>query len=196
MHSKYELKDLMNVGIFVVLYFSAFFVGMCFGYIPVLMGVLTLITGIICGIPFMLFLTKVKKPGMILLFAVICGLLSLGMGSGVWPLLTAVIAGVLAELLMWAFHYEATIKLVLVHAVFSLWNSGYGLRLYLASFDSYRAQLVENYGEEYVAEMLQNVTGVGFWGGLVLTIVGGILGGLLGYAVLKKHFRKISTTAQ
>ena len=192
---KYELKDFMNVGIFVVLYFVAFFVGMCFGYIPVFMSVLTLICGVICGIPFMLFLTKVKKPGMILLFGVICGLLSLGMGSGVWPLLTAVVASLLAELLMWALHYEPSVKMVLVHAVFSLWNIGYGLRLYLASFDSYRQSLVENYGEEYVTEMLQNVSGVGFWGSVVLTLIGGVLGGLLGYVVLKKHFRKIGSDA-
>ena len=195
MKQKYELKDFLNVALFVVLYYAAFFVAMCAGYIPVLMAVLPLITGIVCGIPFMLFLTKVKKPGMILLMGLICGLLTLTMGSGIWPLITAVAASLLAELILWAIHYTATMKMVFVYAVFTLWDIGFGLRLYLASFDSYRAQLVEQYGEAYVSEMLANVSGVGFWGSVVLTLVGGILGGLLGYAVFKKHFQKIGKQA-
>ena len=195
MKAKYELKDLMNVAIFVVLYYVAFFIGMCFGYIPVLMGVLSLFTGLLSGIPFMLFLTKVKKPGMILLFAAVCGLISLAMGSGVWPLITALIAGLLCELMVRAMKYQPSAKMVLVHAAFSLWSIGFGMRLYLASFDSYRQSLVENYGEEYVAEMLQSVSGMGFWGTMAITLIGGVLGGLLGYAVFKKHFRKISSKA-
>ena len=192
MKQKYELKDFMNVALFTVLYYVAFFVGMCVGYVPVLMPTLPLVTGIVCGIPFMLFLTKVKKPGMVLLMGIICGLLSLTMGSGVWPLVTAVIASLLAELILWALHYAHSMKSTLVYAAFSLWSTGYGLRLYLASFESYRETLVEQYGEEYVAEMLANVSGVGFWSGVGLTAVGGLLGGLLGYAVFRKHFGKIS----
>lgn len=191
MKQKYELKDFMNVALFVVLYYVAFFVAMCVGYIPVLMSVLPLFTGITCGIPFMLFLTKVKKPGMILLMGLICGLLTLTMGSGIWPLITALLSSLLAELILWALHYTSTIKMIFVYAVFTLWDIGFGLRLYLASFDSYREQLVEQYGEVYVTEMLANVSGVGFWGSIVLTLVGGGLGGLLGYSVFKKHFQKI-----
>ncbi len=195
MKQKYELKDFLNVALFVVLYYAAFFVAMCAGYIPVLMTVLPLITGIVCGIPFMLFLTKVKKPGMILLMGLICGLLSLTTGSGIWPLITAVAASLLAELILWLLHYTSTIQSIFVYVVFTLWDIGFGLRLYLASFDSYRERLVEQHGEAYVSEMLSNVSGIGFWGSIVLTLVGGILGGLLGYAVFKKHFQKIGKKA-
>ena len=191
MKQKYELKDFLNVALFVVLYYVAFFVAMCAGYVPVFMAVLPLITGIVCGIPFMLFLTKVKKPGMVLLMGLICGLLSLTMGSGIWPLVTAIIASLLAELILWILHYQSTIKTIGVYVAFTLWSLGYSLRLYLASFDSYRAELVEQYGEAYVSEMLANVSGVGFWGGVIQTLIGGILGGLLGYVVFKKHFQKI-----
>ncbi len=195
MKKSYELKDFLNVALFVVLYYAAFFAAMCAGYIPVLMTVLPLITGIVCGIPFMLFLTKVKKPGMILLMGLICGLLSLTMGSGIWPLITAVAASLLAELILWALHGTATIHTIWVYVVFTLWDIGFGLRLYLASFDSYRERLVEQHGETYVSEMLSHVSGIGFWGGVVLTLVGGLLGGLLGYVVFKKHFQKIGKKA-
>lgn len=195
MKHKFELKDFLNVALFVVLYYASFFAAMCAGYIPVLMTVLPLITGIVCGIPFMLFLTKAKKPGMVLLMGFICGLLSLTMGSGIWPLITALAASLLAEIILWALHYTSTIKTIFVYVVFTLWDIGFGLRLYLASFGSYREMLVEQYGEAYVSEMLANVSGVGFWGGIVLTLVGGLLGGLLGYAVFKKHFQKIGKDA-
>ena len=192
MTAKYELKDFMNVALFVVLYYVAFFVGMCFGYIPVFMTILTLITGIFCGIPFMLFLTKARKPGLITLFGVLCGLISLVQGSGAWPLLTAVVAALIADIIAYAFKYRTSLKSIVIYAVFSLWCIGFSARLYLASFDSYRAELVESYGEEYVSQMLQNVSGVGFWGSIALSLIGGILGGLLGYAVFRKHFRKIA----
>ena len=195
MKNKLVLKDLMNVGLFVVLYYVAFFIGMCFGYIPVLMSVLSLITGILCGIPFMLFLTRVKKPGMILLFALVCGLISMATGSGLLPLLTALIAGVLTEILLKAFHYTPGPRYVLAYTTFCLWSTGYGLRLYLASFESYRASLVESYGEAYVEEMLQSVTAGGLAGNIILCLAGGVLGGLIGYAVFRKHFRKIARNA-
>ena len=35
MSNKYQLKDIMNVGIFVVLYYVTFFAAMCLGYILV-----------------------------------------------------------------------------------------------------------------------------------------------------------------
>lgn len=192
MSSTYSLKDLMNIGIFVVLYYVAFFIGMCFGYIPILMSVISLITGIICGIPFMLFLTKVKKFGMILLFGIICGLISLAMGSGFLPLMTAVVASLFTELILYLTKYVPCIWYVLAYAVFCLWNIGYGLRLYLTFTPSYRASLIESYGEAYVNKMLQSISIGGFFGSILLCLFGGILGGLLGYAVFKKHFRKIS----
>ncbi len=195
MKHKYELKDFLNVALFVVLYYVSFFVAMCAGYIPVLMTVLPLITGIVCGIPFMLFLTKIKKPGMILMMGLLCGLLSLTMGSGILPLVTAIIASFLAEVILSALHYTSTIKIILVYVIFTLWDIGFALRLYLASFDSYRKRLIEQYGEAYVSEMLTNVSSVGFWGSIILTLVGGVLGGILGYAVFKKHFQKIGKKA-
>lgn len=191
MKTKYELKDFMNVALFAVLYYFTFFIGMCAGYIPILMPLLPLITGIVCGIPFILFMTKCKKFGMILLLGIVCGLLSLIIGSGFFPLLTAIVAGLLAEFILWIFRYTLTIKTILVYTVFTLWSIGFSLQLYLASFDSYRNSLVEQYGEDYVSQMLANVSSIGFWSSIILTLLGGFLGGLLGYAVLKKHFGKI-----
>lgn len=85
--NKLQPKDLINVGIFTAIYFIIFFAGMMLGYIPIFIPLLGLVCSILCGIPFMLYLTKVKKFGMVSLTGIILGLLNLIMGSGVLVLI-------------------------------------------------------------------------------------------------------------
>ena len=59
--NKLQAKDLINVGVFTAIYFVIFFAGMMLGYIPIFIPLLGLVCPILCGIPFMLYLTKVKK---------------------------------------------------------------------------------------------------------------------------------------
>lgn len=80
--NKLQAKDLINVGVFTAIYFVIFFAGMMLGYIPIFIPLLGLVCPILCGIPFMLYLTKVKKFGMVSLTGIILGLLNLVMGSG------------------------------------------------------------------------------------------------------------------
>lgn len=84
--------DLMNIGIFGAIYFVILFVVAMLGIIPIFLPLLSVFVPIIGGIPFMLFLTKVKKPGMIFIMAIIMGLLMLLTGMGIWPLITSTIA--------------------------------------------------------------------------------------------------------
>ena len=64
-NNKLQAKDLINVGIFTAIYFVIFFAGMMLGYIPIFIPLLGLVCPILCGIPFMLYLTKVKKLSLI-----------------------------------------------------------------------------------------------------------------------------------
>lgn len=196
MKKRLELKDIMNVGIFVVIYYVAFFASMCVGYFPPAMPFLSIVSGILCGIPFMLFLTKIKKPGCILLFGTVCGLISLAMGSGAMPLVFAVVAGLICELLMFCIKYRPGIINIMVYMVFTLWNMGYGIRLYVSTASSYVDSLNEGYGEDYVSSMLDYVMGVTFWSSVGLCLLGGLLGGLLGFAIFRKHFKKIEMSTE
>ena len=80
-NKRLQAKDLINVGIFTAIYFVIFFAGMMLGYIPIFIPLLGLVCPILCGIPFILYLTKVKKFGMVTLTGVILGLLNLIMGA-------------------------------------------------------------------------------------------------------------------
>lgn len=97
--NKLQAKDLINVGVFTAIYFIVFFAGMMLGYIPIFIPLLGLVCPILCGIPFMLYLTKVKKFGMVSLTGIILGLLNLIMGSGVLVLIFGIIFGVLGDVI-------------------------------------------------------------------------------------------------
>ena len=99
-NNKIQAKDLINVGIFTAIYFVIFFAGMMLGYIPIFIPLLGLVCPILCGIPFMLYLTKVKKFGMVSLTGIILGLLNLVMGSGVLVLIFGIIFGVLGDVIL------------------------------------------------------------------------------------------------
>ena len=86
LNNKLQAKDLINVGIFTAIYFVVYFVVMMIAYIPILTLTLGFLCPIFCGIPTMLYFTKVKKFGMITLMGTILGLIMMVMGSGFFVL--------------------------------------------------------------------------------------------------------------
>ena len=105
--NKLQAKDLINVGIFTAIYFVIFFAGMMLGYIPIFIPLLGLVCPILCGIPFMLYLTKVKRFGMVSLTGVILGLINLIAGSGIMVLVAGVICGFAGDLILKAGKYQS-----------------------------------------------------------------------------------------
>ena len=71
MSNKLQAKDLISLGLFTVLYFV---IGCCvaipIGFVPIFLPVLGALWALITGIPFMLFLTRVKKFGMVTIMGI------------------------------------------------------------------------------------------------------------------------------
>ena len=111
--NKLKGRDLINIGIFGAIYFAIIFAIAMLGMIPIFLPLLSVFVPILGGIPFMLFLTKVKKPGMIFIMAMIMGILMLLTGMGPWPLLICVVAGGFAELSLKNKKYKSTRKAIL-----------------------------------------------------------------------------------
>ena len=184
-----QAKDLINVGIFTAIYFVIFFAGMMLGYIPIFIPLLGLVCPILCGIPFMLYLTKVKKFGMVSLTGIILGLINLVMGSGMLVLIFGIIFGILGDLILKAGKYQSWKSTLLGNGIFSLWIMGYVSRMFLTR-DAFFSSLVSSYGQEYVDTLMSYTPGWIYPVLFVVTFIGGVLGALLGKAVLKKHFEK------
>ena len=120
-NEKLKGRDLINVGIYTAIYFVIMMAVAMLGMIPIFLPLLSVIVPILGGIPFMLFLTKVKKPGMIFIMAIVMGIMMLLTGMGPWPILTSAIAGVIAELIVRSGEYKSLTKGILGYGVFSMW---------------------------------------------------------------------------
>ena len=190
MNSNNSLKgrDLINVGIYTAIYFVIMMAVAMLGLIPIFLPLLSVIVPILGGIPFMLFLTKVRKPGMVFIMAMIMGIMMLLTGMGPWPLLTCAVAGILSELVLKRGRYKSVKKSILSYGIFSMWIWGNYLPLF-TDYEGYFAQR-ESYGQAYI-DAVQRL--MPLWMAPVLLtscLVCGIIGGNLGKALLKKHFEK------
>ena len=190
MNSNNSLKgrDLINVGIYTAIYFVIMMAVAMLGLIPIFLPLLSVIVPILGGIPFMLFLTKVRKPGMVFIMAMIMGIMMLLTGMGPWPLLTCAAAGILSELVLKSGRYKSVKKSILSYGIFSMWIWGNYLPLF-TDYEGYFAQR-ESYGQAYI-DAVQRL--MPLWMAPVLLtscLVCGIIGGNLGRALLKKHFEK------
>lgn len=183
-------KDLINVGIYTAMYFVITMACGFLGFIPVFIPLLAVICPILGGIPFMLFLTKTKKFGMITISGLLIGILMCLFGMGYLVIFVALIAGLVADFIAKSGNYESKKKSILTNAVFSLWVMGNLLPFYVQR-EFYMAGLVEGgYGTDYTAALEKLVP---VWGWPIMTIVcfvSGIIGGLLGYRLCKKHFTR------
>ena len=186
---KLNAKDFINIGIFTVIYFVMFFITGMLGYIPIFAVIIPMVLGILGGIPFMLFLTRVKKFGMVTIMGILSGLLMGLTGMGFWGVPMGAIFGLLGDLILKSGGYKSAKKSLIGYAVFSLWMVGTYIPMYFMVEDSW-ASFAASFGKEYADRVMAVMP---MWS-IILVIAGififAILGGLLGKALLKKHFAK------
>lgn len=190
MNNKLQAKDLINIGLFTVLYFV---LGCCvaipIGFVPIFLPVLGSLWTLVTGIPFMLFAVRVKKFGMVTIMAVLSGLLMGFTGMGFWDVPVSLVFGLLGDLIMKSGEYRSAKKTLLGYGVFSLWMVGTYIPMYFMA-DQARADFAAGFGEEYADRVMSVMP---MWS-IVLVVAGiflcALLGGVIGKAILKKHFVK------
>ena len=181
-------KDLVNIGVFTAIYFVVILAVAMLGFIPVFMPLMAVLDPLLGGIVFMLFLTKVKKFGMILTMSILMGILMLLTGMSYYALIVGTVTGLIAEFIYRSGSYKSARKAVWTHAVFSLWVWSNFLALFLAPEKYWSTR--QNFGEDYI-NTLTSIMPLWMCPVLLVTcFVFGLLGGLLGRAILKKHFAK------
>ncbi|MBR0511840.1 MAG: MptD family putative ECF transporter S component [Ruminococcus sp.] len=181
-------KDLINIGFFSAIYFVIVFIVAMLGFIPIFLPLLAVIVPILGGLPFMLFLTRVKKFGMIWIMSVIMGLLMMLTGMSWPPLAVSVVSGLVAELVYKSGNYRRAAKAVVTNAVFSLWVAANYLPLFFSAEKYWSTR--QNFGQDYIDTVTKLMP---TWMCPVMfaaAFVCGIIGGLLGKALMKKHFEK------
>lgn len=184
-------RDLINVAIFSVIYFVVIFAMAMLGILgPVVMLVTLPLSVIVAGIPFMLFLTKVRKPGMLALFGTVVALLYLISGQPWQSTVLTIVLAIIAEFVLAAGKYRSKWAGIWAYAVFTLWFFGPWIPMLIDPVAYFASPAMQAMGEEYVAEFMDVVTVPALFITLAAVFVCGILGGLLGSAMLRKHFVK------
>ncbi len=181
-------KDFVNIGIFTAIDFIIVTAASMLGFIPIFMPLLCAIAPLVSGIAYMLFLTKVRKFGMIWIMNILLGLMMFITGMSYHALIISVFSGLFADLIYKSGEFKNLNRGILSHGVFSLYISGNFVLLTFMK-DKYFSTR-QTLGVDYI-EKLSAYTPV--WGFPVLVVtcfVFGILGALLGKTILKKHFEK------
>lgn len=188
MNNKLNAKDLINIGIYTAIYAVLTTAVSMLGFIPIFMPLLCVIVPILGGVPFMLFLTKVKKFGMILIMSILVGIYMLLTGMGYYSIIVGAVSGLIAELVYKSGGYKSASKAILTSGIFSVWVWGNFIPLF-TNIEGYFSTR-QSFGQEYIDTLTSLMPA---WMNPVLLVtafVSGIIGGLFGRALLKKHFAK------
>lgn len=181
-------KDLINVGIFTAIILVIMMIIMPIGFIPVLMPLYCVFIPLICGTPWMLFITKVNKFGMVLIMSILLGLVLMLTGMGWYALPLCLISGLLAELILKKGNYKSSKLDIIAYGVFSIWCFGSFVPLIFMA-DKYWSDNA-SYGEDFISSAKQVFQ---LWTAPVLILscfLFGLLGGWIGLKLMKKHFVK------
>ena len=178
-----NITDLMNIGIFFVINLVVKVVIAFIGITPITYVMITSVQALILGIPMMLFLAKVHKPGMVFIFLLLSGLASLLLGLGIWPLLLSLVMAVFAELIL-RYKYTSAIHSVIAYAFIAVSPTASYIPLFFTT-----RRYIESSGMQtkYGASFADGLTSIGqmtwlFLIIVIVTFVCGILGGILGLA--------------
>ena len=185
-------KDLINAGIFSAIYVVIIIAVACtLGLIPIGFLLLTFVVPFVEGIPMMLYFTKIKKFGMLIILQAVIGIAMILTGMGYDLLIWAIITGIVGELILKASKYQKSMGCVLAYAVSSICIAGNYVH-WLTASQGWLKNKAASYGETF----MYSVYGwfhSNWWLFPLLIVscfVGGFLGGMIGRKVLRKHFER------
>ncbi|MFT4086828.1 MAG: MptD family putative ECF transporter S component [Gordonia sp. (in: high G+C Gram-positive bacteria)] len=184
-------RDLITVGVFAALYVVVYFVFSFVGFINPVVLVVSLLLGVIAGgIPFMLFLTRVHRPGMIFLFSALLGILLLVLGEPPLTVGWLLLLGVVCELIMRAGRYRSRTAAVATYTVFACWVAGQFFPLFYDRAGYLSNSSMSQMSPEYLATFneLLSVRNLILFDLAIIPF--GLAGALLGLRLLDKHFRR------
>ena len=190
MDNRLNTKDLISIGVFTALYFVIVFLMAFIGYVPLLMVIMPALCALVGAISFMLFLTRVKKFGMVTIMGTLLGLITFLLGRPWLSILFGICAGLLADLFLKTADYASVKKSRLGCGIFSLWIVGMALPMFFGYRDAYLESLRPGYGDAYVEAITRYTPAWMFWVLIATIFVGGLIGAFVGSAILKKHFVK------
>lgn len=188
MRQKLKTKDFIYAGAFGAIYIILMLVVVTgTSIIPVLYMLAPFIVGCVCGTVYMLYVTKIRKFGAILILAFLFGIVT--SSSSIVSLIWALICGIVAELIGKAGKYESKKLFMSSYLVFNLTMIGPFLMLVFAK-QHFIELCSQFYGLDYAAAIDRLMPGWIIFVLMGLAVAGGGVGVLLASRFAKKHFEK------
>ncbi|MCR4789390.1 MAG: MptD family putative ECF transporter S component [Lachnospiraceae bacterium] len=186
--NRLNAKDLINVGIYTAICAVICCAVAMTGVIPIMMVLLVVFVPILTGIPYMMFLTKVKKFGMILILNVLMGAFMWVTGMSYYALIVGTISGLAAELIYRSGNYSSKRLGIIAYAISGIycWANYFGIFFNAEAYFSTR----QNFGQEYIDSVTKMLPAWMCPVLLAVDIICGIIGGWIGTKALRKHFEK------
>ena len=141
--SRLEGKDLITIGIYTVIYVVIVMLVAMLGFIPIFIPLMAVLCPLIGGIPYMLYVTKAKKFGMTAIMGFLIGLIMVFFGNGYLTMVTGLVGGLLADVILKKADYKSAKSTVLSCGVFSIWVFGNFAPIFL-NRESYMVMLTED----------------------------------------------------
>ncbi|MBO3142734.1 MptD family putative ECF transporter S component [Dermatophilus congolensis] len=187
----FTARDLITVGIFGAIYavlnYAFGMLGM-FGPLVWLLSVPPAI--IINGITFVLFYKRVRKPGMIFLFSLILSIVFVLHGGALLGAIATPIVAFIVEFVARAGDYRTRASAIASYTLFGLTAFTPFVPILLNADTYFQTPAWQAMGPEFIAAAQQVFTVPMLLGLAVACPVSGFLGGLLGTAVVRKHFQR------
>ena len=189
MSNKLQGKDFISIGIFTAIYFVVNFLVSMLMFIPVFIPLMAVLVPLVGGIPMMLYFSKIRKFGMLTITGLLMGVLMLLTGMGYWCILTCVICSLIAEFMLKGSGYKSAKMEILAHGVFSVWLTGIFIPIVFFR-DSYYESLLQYSRQDYADALMRYMPDWILPVLVVAAFAAGILGGLIGRRIFKKHFER------
>jgi len=187
----FQPKELITLGIFSVIIIAInMVINMLSVFSPLLIPITKSLAGMIAGIPFMLYLARVKQQGAICLLALILAVAMVLTGDHVLTLATALMAGGVAEIICSAAKKSQRHYLLIPgYGAFSLWSVG-GLLPLMFMRQQIEAQVAQQLGQAYANRFSALFTDQVMYLTLAGIFISGLLGAVIGLRVLDQHFAR------
>lgn len=188
-----KIKDVTFISVFSVLFFIAFLAIACVtGLTPFTFPFTQALGSIPCGIIYMYMRAKQPKRGSILFMGMLVAVIAFVLGIGWCAAVGILVGSIFSEVISARGNYRnQTINIVgYVLYITGFWIGQFSFMLFAGA--SYKAEQIRHgTSAQYIDTMLRFLNSPLIAIPFIATIVGAIVGGIIGLQIFKKHFAKI-----
>ncbi len=185
-------KDQITIGIFTAIYFVASLASNISGGLhPIIWIMSPVLAALLGATPFMIMVTKIKKPFAVLMMGIVVGFIYFIMGQ--FPItmpIAFVVGAIIAEIVRSITGYNKFWSNALGYSFFCLGMTGSPLPIWVYR-ESFFTQIKEfGMPEGYIKGLEQLASPSMLFIMVILTLIAGFLGALIAKKLFNKHFAK------